>query len=516
MTQQVSKPDITATIVGASNEVANAAQKILVIGQKVAGGSTTSGTLYQNITETNIASYFGRNSMIANQLRALKDENSKSQVDAIPLDDNAAGVAATGSVAFSGTATENGTLSIIIGSETDNKYDLSVTSGDTANDIGAALETAVNADADAPFTASNSSGTVTITCDNDGTEGNQIGLRAKTTIAGIATTLVKLNGGSGNPSLTGLFDVIDGIRYQTIVFPATYGLTELKTELTSRWDADNKILDGMAIVCKTDTLALLKSTYTSENNQQLAILGNALIDNADHRGPVVMEIDYKVSARIAGIRALRLTANEAISSITVAGTNGARDSFGGDAIRSLPYHNTPLTNFPLAPSGLGFTSTEIDELETAGVSVFGNNVANNAVIMGAFVTSYKTDAAGNTDVSFKYVNYVDTMSGIREYQFNNLKSQYAQTRLTDGTLQAGRNMANSDSIESYLIKLYGDLSGSDYVLCQAGETALNYYKNNLSVTTTLATGLVTVAQLVPIVTQLRSIVLPVQMSFTTT
>ncbi|NIS23463.1 hypothetical protein GWN75_05955, partial [candidate division KSB1 bacterium] len=68
----------------------------------------------------------------------------------------------------------------------------------------------------------------------------------------------------------------------------------------------------------------------------------------------------------------------------------------------------------------------------------GNNIAGNAVILSDAYTTYKTDAAGNPDPTFEFLNYVDTDSGVREYFYNNARADLAQSRLTDGDLAVNR------------------------------------------------------------------------------
>jgi hypothetical protein len=220
-----------------------------------------------------------------------------------------------------------------------------------------------------------------------------------------------------------------------------------------------------------------------------------------------------MSAMIGGLRAKRLSDGSNISDIVIA-ANGPADVTGGDAIRSLPYFNTPLP-VPVADTGLGFTSTEIATLNSKGGSVMGNNIAGNAVILSDVYTTYKTDSAGNADPTWEFLNYVDTGSGSREYMFNNVRSDCAQSRLTDGDLAINRNIHNENSIIGLFIDYYATLSGDNYLLLRSGETNRQFFIDNLSVTLDLAAGKVTVIGKNPIVTQLREIDATFQIVFAT-
>jgi hypothetical protein len=126
-----------------------------------------------------------------------------------------------------------------------------------------------------------------------------------------------------------------------------------------------------------------------------------------------------------------------------------------------------------------------------------------------------TNAAAVPDVTFTFLNYVDSSSAIREYFFNNYKARFAQSRLTEGDLSAGRDVANALSIRAFSEKLYSDLAGADKVLVQSGERALNFFKQNLVVELDLAEGKVTITMFVPIVTQLRTIQGTIKIAFAT-
>ena len=515
MGNEINQPKVTLNILPASQAVANLEQKILILQAKTAAGTAVAGALNEDVGIGEINGLFGLPSILAQMCRSFKSINDKSQMDVIALDDNGAGVAATGSFNLAGPATADGTLVFNIGSKQNNSYSVSVTSGDSASDINAALDALILADLDSPFTSSDLVDNVVITAGNDGTYGNDIGLQVTGTVAGVTTSVTRMNGGSGDPSLTNLFDPIDGVRYQTIVYPSSWDLATIRTLMAARFNVDNKILDGMAIITDEDTKAALVVIYDAENQQQFLPIGNKTVDDTNFKGGSLLELNDVISSQIAAIRSLRLTTDASIADFTIAGVNGARDSFGGPAIASLPYFNTPFSLLPIIPTGKGFTDAEISDLNDAGVSVLGNNTARNSIIAGEFFTTYKTDAAGNPDTSFKYANFVDTMSAIREYFFNNLKSRFAQSRLTEGEVEPRRSMANQTIIEGFTNKLYGDLSGEDFVLVQSGEAALNYFKANRTVTLDLANRKVTLTMKTPIVTQLGNIFGSIQLSFTT-
>lgn len=511
----ISQPDITINIIPAALQIGNAPHRVLAIGQKTSAGSATALALTTDIQNDNSENdLFGPSSQLAAMVRAYKKINKVTRIDAIALDDNAGGTAATGSIAFTGPATENGTLYVTIGSYTNHRFELGITSGDTATTIAAALEALVNADTKCPVTGVDTTGTLALTCVHKGTYGNNVGIRIEGSVAGVAYTITAMTSGATNPSLTTLFDAIEDQRYQTVIWPGEYTLSTIATEMDARFNTTNKILDGVAITALADTYANLVSAVSALNSKSLVVLGNNKSSAADFKGSTCLEIPDVIAAEFAAVRALRLTDDANIAQYIVS-TIGGRDSFGGTAIASLPYFNTPFYNLPIIPAGKAFTREEVEDLADAGVSVLSNNVTATQIIAGEIVTTYHTDVASNPDPSFKYLEYVDTIVNAREYMWNNLRRRFAQCRLTEGDLLPNRSMANQQAIESYLDQLYTDLSGAEYVLVQAGETALQYFRQNRDVTLDMVEGKVNVTMVVPIVVQLRTILATLQLSFST-
>lgn len=505
----ISYPLITSTILGANNAVGVAGQKILVVAGKTSAGSATSGNLYQNVSLDTITALFGARSMARAIVEYIKKVNPYTPVDVIPLSENGAGSASAGVIAFTGTsATESKSINVTIGSET---YELPIVSGETPTQIGDKLVALL--DAKAQYGLVNTTGSVAITASYKGTEGNDFPIIVDGEVAGITITLTAMTGGAGNPTMTGVFDVVAGIRYQTVVHPSTWALTEITNVLEARFPCDNKILDGVVINTKVDTHANILSALNALNKKTVVTLCVHKIATSVKKSGAVPMIPSLISAVFAGIRALRFTENKPISNYVVA--KSALDTIGGAGSASLPYFNTPIPYCGVVGVGETMEQSEIDEIAEAGGIPLDNNINNTALLIGDAVTTYKTDSAGNDDVSFKYLNYVDTMSVIREYFFNNLKSKYAQSRLTEGDLVEGRSMANETSIRGFCTKLFVDLSKKEYVLTQAGNNALKYFKQNLDVTLDLANRKVTISMVTPIVTQLGIIIMPIQVAFTT-
>jgi phage tail sheath gpL-like len=484
----VSNPIINITKAPAEQSISNAPQKVLIVGQQT-GSVYTSGSLVENIGNANVEiGNFGKGSQIAEMVKAFKSVNQVTRLDAIALDDSGSGVQATGDISFSGTATESGVLVVSIGSRINHKYSVSIASGDTGAQITDALADLINADAHKIVSVltltSGTTGTATLTANNAGTYGNGIGLEVKGIVGGVAPSVTAMTGGATDPVLTGLFDVIGETRYQTIVFPGNYDVTVVADSHTSttslldpRWNEDNAILDGVCVISKTDTLANLKTFLNARNSQSLIVNAQGIVNDTLYKGSSIFELDDVIAAQIGAVRALRLTDGANIAQLVIASNLDAR---GGTHIASLPYMNTPLT-LPVLDTGKGWAKSEQSEINDAGGFFVGNNVAGSGVILGQVYTTYKTDAAGNVDKTYQFLNNVDVTSAGAEFIFNNLKSAYSQSRLTDGSLVTGYNMVNENGIRGKLVELYNTLSGEGYLLYRAGEDNVKYFVDNLTI-----------------------------------
>jgi phage tail sheath gpL-like len=523
---QVLQPEVTIALANADQSIANADQKVLIVGQQGATATATSGALVLGSSNGNFLggeedALFDKNSQVAQSIKAFRKLNKQVVVDVIPLDDNGTtDRTITFTVAGSPSVT-GGTLTVVAGSEIDHKYEIAIGATDTATDIADAVSAAITADTDCPFTCTNVAGLVTLLAVNAGTVANTLGVEAYYNTTAIddgmtfGTDLTETVTGATDPATANILDVATS-RYQGIVWPFA-AQTEPARFLALRNNPTNAILDGVSFtsVVEADASAAA-ATANALNDQNLVIFfdqfeDDITVNTAQYLGPAQNEASYKKAAQFAAIRSLRLTEDASIAGITT--SSASLDQFGGTALASLPYFNTPMKNLPIIPQGRGFTQAEIETIFDAGGSVLGNNRTGTNALAGEVVTTFKTDAAGNDDITFKFLNYVDTTSNAREYFFNNYKARFAQSRLTEGAVSRGRDMANATIIRAYTEQLYQDLAGPDFVLVQDGEDAIEFFKNNLTVTLDLANGKVTITAFLPIVTQLRQIIATLKIAF---
>jgi phage tail sheath gpL-like len=506
----VSQPSVSFTLVSADQDQSNAPQKVLMVGQMISGTSAGSGAWEQNLGNAGEENaLFGRTSQLAGAVRAFKSIAPQVQLDAISLD--AGSTARIVGIAVTGTATEAGTLFITVGSERLHRIAVAVADGDAAATVISAAVAAINLDADCQYTASVVSTVVTMTSDNNGALAQLDPIGHSGTVAGIALAApVESVAGATDPTLTSILDVIGETRYQAIIWP--YAIRSVLTDLLdARFNVTNNVLDGVGFTMSQDTKSNLVTELASLNSQSLVLFCDEPQSEAKYLGGSLAETQSDLLSYFVAIRGLRLTPDQAISQFVT--SSAALDQFGGPALASLPYFNTPIPFVNVPAQGRGFTELEIEELFAAGGAIVGQNPAGSAVITGEVPTTYLTDGAGSQDITWKFLNYVDTSSGAREYLHNNVKARFAQSRLTNGQITPGRDMANALSIKSYLVQLYSDLAGDGFALVQGGPDAVDFFKENVTVTIDLSIGKATVTMLLPIMTQLRIIVASVKIDF---
>ncbi|HEP1045427.1 phage tail sheath subtilisin-like domain-containing protein [Serratia ureilytica] len=226
----------------ASRALATNDQKLVILAQR-----TTLPTAAERLTPVNVFSdeeaavYFGRGSQAHRMARAAIYANGYLQLAIVGLEDAAAGVAATGSLALSGTATGTGQARLSVCGVT---VSASVASGDSAEVVMTALADAINTRQELPVSASvedipaegggKATGKqITLIARNKGTVGNQVGLTATVNAAGLTATLKAMSGGQGDPELDDALAAIFSAGHTLVISPYsdTASLRTLSTHL---------------------------------------------------------------------------------------------------------------------------------------------------------------------------------------------------------------------------------------------------------------------------------------------
>ena len=514
-----SNPRVNVQLLPAALVDAFEDRRDIIFGQTGPGGTAVSEALNTDIhvsTDAQLQTLFGTGDTYQRILAwrsgaQVSDGGILPVLDVIGVAESGSGVAATQTTQFTGTATADATIVISVVGEKKFSATVAVTNGDINTVISAALDAALTTLTTPPFTNAVVTDTVTITAKDKATIGNDFGVKITGTIPGVTIAMSAFGSGANDPVLTSVLDAIDGRRYTGLAWPESWARTVIVTEMDKRFNVANDIQDGVIFQGSSDTFANNKALVTPLNSQSLVLMGNSVNADALDKGPSILQPADWIAAFFMAVRDKRLSTGALIADLIVA-QNAPSDAIGGPGLASMPYFNTPLTDVPVTLAVNLYNSTEQIELEDEGFSSFGVNTVGNSMLMGPVVTTWTTDAAGNPNDSFHFLNFVDTGSVAREIFFRTLKSTFAQHRLTEGNIVEGRAMANAQSIAAELLNIYRVLANQ--ALTQAGPDAEAFFSNNTTVVVSLADRLATINGPLPIVTQLGTINYNLSLSFT--
>lgn len=410
---------------------------LLVLGQRLPTGTVEEGVPTQVPSGDAAETYFGRGSMLANMFAELKAANRLTKTVAIALDDDAAGVAATGTLTASGPATASGTLNLYIAGV---KVPVGITTGDTADAIATAIAAAINANTALPVTAAVDAVTtskVTVTARHKGEAGNGIDLRlnyytGETTPAGVGVVIGAMTNGATNPDLAAAIAAMGDEWYQAIVMPYTdaANLALLETELTSRFGGVRQI-DGMAYAAFRGDATTTDTFGATENSPHVSIMGTGL-------SPEPPYIWAAVNAAVAAA------------------------SLSADPARPLQTLTLPGLKAP-APADR-FTFDERNLHLHSGISTYKVS-RDGSVAIERQITTYQTNAADVADTSYLDVTTLATLSYLRYATRARITTKFPRTKLAaDGTKFApGQPIVTPSIIRAELIALATELQAAGLV-----------------------------------------------------
>lgn len=262
-------------------------QRIAVLGQ---GASATTYT-NEKFSATNhaaVGARFGYGSPLHRAARRLLPNNGDGvgsiPVTFYPLQDDASGVAAAGSITPSGTATETGSVVVKV-SETRSEA-VTITPSSSVADICDAIVAAVDAVLEMPVTTTDNSTDVDLTAKWQGESGNGIVIEIEGEVAGISFAIVQPTGGLNNPADTAVTTALGlmGNVWETMVLNCldiddTDVLTAINTHGEGRWGTNVRkpyvCFTGVTDTTVANAIAVSDARKSDRINAQLVAPGSS-------------------------------------------------------------------------------------------------------------------------------------------------------------------------------------------------------------------------------------------------
>lgn len=372
--------------------------KALIIGQQLSSGTLTPGVpvLCQGVAWTKQQA--GAGSMLALMAAQYRDRDDFGPLWLLPLADDGAGVAATGTIVVSSAPTAAGTLTRLIAGQ---RVAVTVSASQTTAQVATALAAAINALTDLPVTAAASTSTVTLTARNKGLGGNEITVTTTDDAqpAGLALTVTQPASGAGNPvtALTNALAVLGDNNFDFIAMPYTdtASLDAIKAHLTTRW-AWSKMLYGGAFACARGTLGTLTTLGAGRNDPHLCLMG---VDSAPEPG-------WIWAADITAAAAVSLRADP-----------------------GLPLQTVALTVLP-PPVDKRFALGDQNALLFGGIATHTTD-ADGTVRIQRLITTYQKNAFGQPDDSLLDVERLYLVAVILRRLRTYIESTYGRMKLAD-------------------------------------------------------------------------------------
>lgn len=415
-----------------NNDLANSAvanKKIVVTGQKLVSGSADAGSLIRVSSKAQADQLFGRGSMLALMLAIMLDNNSYTEIWAVGLDDNPAGVAASGYIRFVGATSHNGTIRVYVGGKS---VAVGVAAGTAAATLATNVVTAINANSELLVTAAVdgvNNYQVNLTAKNKGLAGNEIVTEvlyeAASTPSAPAITIQPLVGGTTNPDIAPFLTALGDEWWNWVAFPyndAT-SLTALEAELLDRW-GPMRGKPGRAFIAYRGTHAAASTFGNSRNSHLVCCVPTGLS----------LQPSYLWAAASCAVAAGSLS-------------NNPSQQLRGLALRGILPPNTEDR----------WMDTERNVHLWDGLSTYTVDSAG-IVRLERVITMYQLNESGNADNSYLDITLMETQDAVRYEQRKHLASVFARYGLAADAsgIAPGVMVVDPKRIKAELGALYQD------------------------------------------------------------
>jgi phage tail sheath gpL-like len=423
------------------------AWRLLVVGQRLAAGTAPALDPRRITTVAEAETYFGRGSMLANMLVTVVANNPGNSVYAIALDDlpgGSGGVAATGNILFTGTASHTGRLVASIGGR---EVSAGMIAGDAAATIVTQLVAAINAATDLPVSAAPNATPeqIDFTAKNAGECGNAITVQIRMEASSLVTSptmsndgRITLTGGTGNPDITDVLDVMGSDWYRWIVMPYTdaTNMTALETEMDRRFLPAQQI-GGRAFCAFRGTYATAAAFGDSRNNPHVTCMGTGMSDTPP----------WIWASAIATV---------------------CSNSLANDPTRQM--RSLKVINVKPPAVVDRFIDTQRDLLLFDGISTYAVG-SDDSIYIEAMITMYQENPQGLPDDSLLYLNTIEWYEMYR-YQQRILFAPYARDKLAEDSpnLPKGQPIMTPKKAKGLLADWYANFMCGTLGWCETPES----------------------------------------------
>jgi phage tail sheath gpL-like len=418
---------------------------VLILGQKISTG-TKSTDVVMAITRSGLADgYYGAGSILARMCNVFKSNNPNTELYAMAVSDNGAGVKSSCALCFSiylshagGVVSTNGeTINLMINGSA---IPVVLTSGWSVGQVNSAVRAAINAMSTLPVNASTTAASVLLVqavC--PGVCGNGIDVRFNyntgeswprcfVTTSGASLFQTPMAGGANNPSLAGVWAIIDGEQYHHIIQPYTdsTNLKSLEDELADRYKPLVD-LQGHGYTCERAAVASCTTLGNSRNSPHNTIM-------CQYDSPT----DPAEWAAALG---------------AVASWN-----LNNDPARPLQFLS--MKGILPPPAYNRFTRAERDTILYDGISTFIVD-SGGSVMIERVISTYQTNALGIADPSYLDIETLFTLMEIRYQWKARMVSRFIIPRfkLADDTfpVQPGSYVVTPKTVKQETIALFSML-----------------------------------------------------------
>jgi phage tail sheath gpL-like len=417
---------------------------VLLVGQKLASGTAAAGEIVLLSGVKDAETKAGAGSMLAQMAARYRAIDPALDLYMLPYADNVAGVQATAPLTVTASPTASGTLALYIAGRL---VSVAIVSGDTPTLVATAIAAAITANADVPVTATSALGVVTLTAKHKGTCGNAIDLRlnlyGETTPAGLATTLVAMSGGTGDPASGDLTAILGANWYRYIAL----GINDAATLAAWHTESQARYLPPVQAGFRA---------FTTHRGDYAAAVAFGQTKNYEHICDLSLGINptstWEAAAMLCAAAGPHLANNpvESLEGVPLPGMIGAS------------YHDW----------------TQANSLLYKGMSVMQVSRDGSCSIK-RLVSMYQFKPDGSADDAFLDINTAEVMERIRYEQRSGAIRRFtgsAAAKSNEG-YRPGLRITTIDDVRGYLLSLYQHTLMQEFGWVQ--EYA--YYKDHLVV-----------------------------------